>query len=70
VQALRALAVQESEKAIGVAQAALPRDEGYAAAAADGISRLAIRHAFGALSLRTNMDDDGRVVFVRAGEPD
>jgi hypothetical protein len=80
VQALRALAAHESEQAIGTAQAwveralprgaARPRDEVYAAAAADGVSRVAIRHAFGALSLRTDMDEDGRVVFVRAGDAD
>ena len=35
-------------------------------AAAAGVSRVAIRHAFATLSLRTDMDEEGRVIFVRA----
>ena len=76
VESLRAGADEESAKAIGIAQewvdrelprgAARARDDVYAAAAAAGVSRVAIRHAFATLSLRTDMDEEGRVIFVRA----
>jgi hypothetical protein len=42
-----------------------PRDELYASAAAAGVSRQAIKHAFASLSITIDLDEGGQPVWIR-----